>query len=362
MMGWLMRERVRPADVDELHDDEGSGPARARLLPRLLPPPDLVAALAFVALVAAGVSLSGSTDSRGSGRGSRQLHPAPVEGVAVIPDGSAAVSASRDGTVKVWGLRADDDDEGRVVARRGAGFSSVALSPDGRRFIAGGFEGAVLFGDLDRGTTLATVEAHAGAVRGVACAPDGKSVATGGDDGAVRVWAFPDGDARLVLTGHEAPPGGLAYAPDGRTLATAGLDGQLILWDADTGSVRWRARPGLGPLRALAFSPDGRTLAAGGRAGLALVDARTGRTQHARALPDLVTSVRFIHAGATLASAGWDGAVSHWDVRGGALGPAPRRTKPGAKINALALCADGFTLLAGDQAGAVRTCGPEASR
>ncbi|MDR3637614.1 MAG: WD40 repeat domain-containing protein [Isosphaeraceae bacterium] len=345
---------------EEPENEDSSKPRVTRFIPRLVPPPDLVAAAAFVVLVAAGLTISGSTGSGDSPRAGRVLHTSPVEGLAVAPDGRKAASASRDGTVKMWTLGADD--QGRIVARGLAGFSSIAFSPDGRYFIAGGFQGVGVLGDPFTGSALASLGGHVGAVRGVAFAPDGSTVATGADDCSVKVWGVPDGREHLVLRGHEAAVTGLAFAPDGRTLATVGLDGLLILWDLDTGAIRDRVPVGLGHLRTVAYAPDGRSLVLGGQAGVGLRDVATGRTQTSSAVQGAVTAVRVLADGVTLASAGWDGSVSLWDVRAGTLRLQSRRAGQGAKINALAVCPDGVSLLTGDQAGAVREWKPEATR
>lgn len=353
----------RPTALEAAAKDAGDESRGAWSISKLIPPPDVVAVVAFLFVAATGLSLSGETGLGGSDAVVRHLHPAPVEGLDVAPDGRTVVSASRDGTVKVWTLGSDD--EGRVIATSAAGFSSIALSPDGRCFVAGGLDGVGVVCDAGTGAVRASLGGHKGAIRGVAFAPDGSVVATSGDDGSVRIYDAVNGDERRVLSGHSGSVRGLAFAPDSRMVVSAGLDGRLVLWDVGSGAIRERAQPGLGGLRAAAFSPDGRFLAFGGAEGVGLRDMETGRTETGRSEPDLVAAVHFLDGGATLVSAGWTRAVTRWDVRAGLLASPSRRIGHGAKINAMAVLPDGVTLLTGSQAGAVETWpsgGPRSGR
>ena len=66
---------------------------------------------------------------------------------------------------------------------------SVALSPDGRRALSGGFDKTMRLWDLDSGQELARFTGHTGVVRRVAFAPDGRSaLSCGTDDKEIRLW------------------------------------------------------------------------------------------------------------------------------------------------------------------------------
>ncbi len=75
-----------------------------------------------------------------------ESHTGPVFAVALTPDGSHAVSASHDTTVKVW-----DTDSGNVIATF-SGESvllACAISPDGLIIVAGEASGSVHFLQLE---------------------------------------------------------------------------------------------------------------------------------------------------------------------------------------------------------------------
>jgi WD40 repeat protein len=69
---------------------------------------------------------------------------------------------------------------------------SLALSPDGRRFLTGGSDSNVRLRKMGQGEPLAVFEEHRSAVRDVAFSPDGKLAASAGQDRSVRVWRLPE--------------------------------------------------------------------------------------------------------------------------------------------------------------------------
>jgi WD40 repeat protein len=126
-------------------------------------------------------------------------HGAPVSALCAIPSrgGTRLVSASHDGTVRVWNL----------VTRR----QEVAF------------------------------EEHRGRVR-AACAlvKHGQDlVASAGDDLLIRVWDARTGEQRHVLQGHTGRITAICPVPaNGRTvLASTSLDGTVRIWDPTTGTL-----------------------------------------------------------------------------------------------------------------------------
>jgi WD40 repeat protein len=106
--------------------------------------------------------------------------------------------------------------------------------------------------------------------------PDGKVLAALAADGGVWLWDVADTRAprllarRTAATGHGSGSGRLAFDGEGRTLATA-LDTTVRLWDVtDPASPRGTATLRGGhtqPVTALAFGPDGATLTTAGADG-----------------------------------------------------------------------------------------------
>ncbi|WZZ77651.1 hypothetical protein YC2023_098223 [Brassica napus] len=85
-------------------------------------------------------------------------------------DNRQIVSASRDGTIKLWNTLGEckytisDQGEGHkdwmnTLAGHSGYLNTVALSPDGSMCASGGKDGTVLLWDMAEGTTLCSLEA-----------------------------------------------------------------------------------------------------------------------------------------------------------------------------------------------------------
>ena len=146
--------------------------------------------------------------------------PAPVQRLAVSPDGSvvAAASAGR-GIARAW--RVGDgmllrEEEGEFATVTGDDWARSEGSPRLR-------EGSVC-------TEQRLVEAHTGPVRCVAYAPDGRRLATGSDDKTIRIWDTATGEPLLELRGHTGPVTAVVFSGDGLALLSGSTDRTVRLW------------------------------------------------------------------------------------------------------------------------------------
>ncbi len=110
--------------------------------------------------------------------------PSAVRAVAFRPDGYATGCA--DGAVWLW----DNEFDPKRVATP-CEVLALAVSPDGRRLLAAGSDGAVRLWSAPRGELLVTLAGHGPRVRGVAFTPDGRGAVSGGEDRTVRLWRLP---------------------------------------------------------------------------------------------------------------------------------------------------------------------------
>jgi WD40 repeat protein len=142
--------------------------------------------------------------------------------------------------------------------------SAMAVSPDGKHLMAGGF-GEVVLWDLARGRQVrrwpATESDRGNTVEAVAFSPDGRMAVTTAVEGRVRVWYVRTGERRAEWT-----TGGrvmaAAFSPKGDLLALAGEPSgssiRVSLWDSKAGAERLRLIAH-GPR--VAWLADGRWLA-----------------------------------------------------------------------------------------------------
>ncbi|MEM9449676.1 MAG: TIR domain-containing protein [Cyanobacteria bacterium P01_E01_bin.6] len=156
-------------------------------------------------------------------------HNGTVRDVSISPDGDLIVTASRDGTLRLW---------------------------------------------QRNGHCLAVLQGHEKLVRAVEFAPDGQSFVSGSWDGTIRIWSR-SGEALTVLRDHDKRVIYVAFSPDGACFASASSDGTVKLWTSDGQLIETLDHDGR-ELRCVAFSPDGQRLASGGRNGTIYLWSLTG--------------------------------------------------------------------------------------
>jgi len=174
--------------------------------------------------------------------------------VAISPDGRRIVSGNSKGYICVWDLETGE----RVAMLAGHYYekkkgnrgrlrkyenevTSVAISPDGRRFVSGGkdnwWKGKIKVWDMETGRRLATLKGHSGWVLCVAVFPDGRRVVSGScdNDKTLKVWDVATGKCVATLEGHSYGVMSVAISPDGRRVVSGSCDKTLKVWDVATG-------------------------------------------------------------------------------------------------------------------------------
>jgi WD40 repeat protein len=254
-------------------------------------------------------------------------HTGHILGLSFHPGGKLVATASRDGTVRLWGATPESQAV-RVFDFRSAGKSAwcAAFTPEGH-FLAAGLENGTIailrvpalapeyalapaaklpapadlakrpaFADAlkradipegllkkagggDKDKALAELVAifgedrHARGHQGcqlatVAFSPDGKTLAFGRTGNTVRLIdleAKPPREQTWNPRGPEADVASLAFSPDGKLLACAKTNGSILLWDVTAGAELRPLPSPDGGVAHIAFSPDGTLLASAGQ-------------------------------------------------------------------------------------------------
>jgi WD40 repeat protein len=172
----------------------------------------------------------------------RPVHVGVVNDLGFSPDGRLLVTASQDGTFRLW-------DRSRAVAETTAPgvpgpATAVTFTPDGTHVMIGSGDGGIRDWDISQFTGVRRLvgrltkpprpedrlKAHAGAVHALTFSDDGSLLASGSADGTAMLWT---GDLRPVATirGHLGPVRAVAFSPDNTRLATACEDRTVRIWD-----------------------------------------------------------------------------------------------------------------------------------
>jgi len=203
-------------------------------------------------------------------------HEGEVTALVLAAGGERLLSASADGSVRLW-----DRAEGRFVEqlfRQTLGIFALAAAASADLALSGGANGLLRLIDLarpqarivwtrrlhaalrslalsadaslaltvERGTdlrlwdtasrgVLRRLKGHGDQVNAVAMSADGSRAVSGADDRTLRVWNLQDGSTSQVLEGHAGAVNAVAMSADGRLALSGSSDCSLRLWDTASG-------------------------------------------------------------------------------------------------------------------------------
>ncbi|KAF8433540.1 WD40-repeat-containing domain protein [Boletus edulis BED1] len=255
-------------------------------------------------------------------------HPRPIEtfgghsgivwSVVFLPNGKGLVSASNDGSIRLWNL--DNTPEMILGSSNGAVFC-LALFPDGKRLASGGLDRSVNVWDVD---VLAVVDGpwkgHTSSVRYLDVSSDCRYLASGSFDHNVNIWdtkmgrivrdeAYLNGDGEINC---------VKFSKKDRRLLTGSRDGGLHIWDWESGRLLVGPMKADGmPIWAVDWSRDETQILSGSSDGmLCRWHASTGRIigEPVRAHESIIYSLSVSHNGGCLASASSDSTVKIWNT------------------------------------------------
>lgn len=185
----------------------------------------------MTAALAAPCSTIAVADNRCKGQ---LAHHSDVNDLAFSPNGKVLVSASNDGTIKLWALPS-----GKLLRRlkgsRAKGYvRAVAFHPNGRVLVSGSTTD-LRFWALPKGRALASHQANE--VRDVALSPDGRWIVSAHQDGTLRRWSTKTRRPEKTLKGHSALVLTVAIDPGSKILVSGSSDRTLRIWSLGSGDM-----------------------------------------------------------------------------------------------------------------------------
>jgi tRNA A-37 threonylcarbamoyl transferase component Bud32 len=138
-----------------------------------------------------------------------------------------------------------------------ADVTAAEFSPDGQRVLTASKDGTARVWDGRTGQPLLAPFRHGDEVTTARFSPDGVRLATVSLDKSARIWDVQTGRPITEPLRHESGVLCAEFSADGQRLLTGSADGSLRLWEAATGHAVLKTQPFTNTLDFVQFSPDG---------------------------------------------------------------------------------------------------------
>jgi WD40 repeat protein/serine/threonine protein kinase len=157
-------------------------------------------------------------------------HGGEVTCVALSPDERLAVSCGDDNTIQVHSVSTGE----HLSTLRGhrERVNAVSLSADGRSVLSASADGSLRLWMI-RGGCLTTFRGHEGGVNDCCLSGDGRFALSGGEDRTLRLWETTSGRCVHLFEQQKGKVTTVALSGDGRCVLSGGIDQGLHLWLLD---------------------------------------------------------------------------------------------------------------------------------
>lgn len=185
-------------------------------------------------------------------------HRGALGSASFSPDDRRIVTSSMDHTARVWTVH------GFQLLAELVGHSdslwSAEFSPDGRFIVTASMDRTARLWKASSGQLLATLAGHRDAVTSARFSPDGQHVLTSSMDKTARLWSVDSGQGLIVLSGHSLGVKSSSFSPDGQHIVTASMDKTACVWSAASGKLVYTLSGHFDAVISARFSPDGRRI------------------------------------------------------------------------------------------------------
>ena len=244
---------------------------------------------------------------------------APGKAFDLRPDGREYVVGGSDGAVL---LVPREGGQPRIFAGHRESVTTARYTPDGQTLVTAGSDNRLLVWDVATGTIRHDKKAARGDILSLAISTDGSQAAVGSAANDISVWRLADGERVHLFEGHSHDVTAVAWSADGRHVFSGSNDSQVRRWSVETGRTDGRPLAFRSSLTALAWSADRKVLYALASNGeLASLDPQEHKVLHRKQLAMGRVNALAVGPRGIVAVGGKNGTVSMWSA--GAKGIEP---------------------------------------
>ena len=132
----------------------------------------------------------------------------------------------------------------KILRGHEAVIKSAAFSPDGRTLVTASMDGTARLWDTATGKETLVLRGHEGIVTSAVYSSDGRIVVTASDDKTARIWDVATGREIAVLRGHKDAVQLAAFSPDGGSVVTTSYNDSDMLGTVENAARVWDAATG----------------------------------------------------------------------------------------------------------------------
>ncbi|KAJ4821424.1 WD repeat-containing protein 5 [Rhynchospora pubera] len=167
-----------------------------------------------------------------------KAHDAPVTALHFVRDASMIVSASHDGSCKVWDAATGSCLKALIEPGKGPAVSFAKFSPNGKFVLVATFDDTLRLCNLANGKSLKVYTGHVNRVYCITSTfsvTNGKYIVSGSEDKCVYIWDLQGKNVLQKLEGHNDTVISVSCHPTQNKIASAGLDNDrtIKIWVQD---------------------------------------------------------------------------------------------------------------------------------
>jgi WD40 repeat protein len=156
-----------------------------------------------------------------------QAHGSDISGLAIIDDEQKLVTASYDGTCRLWDLTSYDAEKTLVKQKKRIRSMTTAL--DGSSVFLGFQKGKISQVNIANTKNRSEFAGHTDIVSRLSVDPSGQYLASASWDRTIRIWSIEE-NTEVVKGHHRAGISSIIWSLDGSVVFTTDLSGSIVAW------------------------------------------------------------------------------------------------------------------------------------